>query len=99
MCGEFRLAPEFDALCLRVGAASCRALHDATAFQLCRNAKDRKKISAKSELVSRKGSASERMPAPTRCISRAIIRRSAVWRCPVPGCTVVIAQYFQPSPG
>src|ERR1700730_3091913 len=39
-----------------------------------------KTISAKSEVVSRNGSASERMPAPAFCISRAMIRRSVVSR-------------------
>ena len=44
MRGEGRLAPEFDALGLGlgVGAAPCGAFHDASAFQLRRNAKDRK---------------------------------------------------------
>jgi len=37
-------------------------------------------ISAKSEVVSRNGSASERIPAPARCMSRAITRRSVVSR-------------------
>jgi hypothetical protein len=37
-------------------------------------------ISAKSDVVSRNGSASERIPAPARCISRAITRRSVVSR-------------------
>ena len=39
-----------------------------------------KTISAKSDVVSRNGSASERIPAPARCMSRAITRRSVVSR-------------------
>src|SRR5580700_2334625 len=39
-----------------------------------------KMISAKSDVVSRNGSASERIPAPARCMSRAITRRSVVSR-------------------
>ena len=39
--GELWLAPEFDALRLRVRAASGRALFDAAMFQLRGNAKDR----------------------------------------------------------
>jgi hypothetical protein len=38
--GELRLAPEFHALRLRVGAAPCRAFLDAAVFELRRNAKD-----------------------------------------------------------
>ena len=37
-------------------------------------------ISAKSDAVSRIGSANDRMPAPARCMSRAITRRSVVSR-------------------
>src|SRR5215469_6451159 len=40
--GELGLAPEFDAFCLCVGAAPCRAFLDAAMFQLRGNAKDRK---------------------------------------------------------
>jgi len=40
MRSEARLAAEFDAL--GVGAAACGAFHDAAAFQLRGNAKDRK---------------------------------------------------------
>ena len=39
-----------------------------------------KTISAKSEVVSRYGSARERLPAPARCISRAITSKSVVSR-------------------
>jgi hypothetical protein len=42
MRGEGRLAAEFHALGLGVGAAPCGAFHDAAAFQLRGNAKDRK---------------------------------------------------------
>jgi hypothetical protein len=48
--GEDRLAAEFDALGLGVGAAPCCAFEDAAAFELVRN--------AKSEVVSRNGSVS-----------------------------------------
>jgi len=78
--GEFRLTPEFDALRFRVGPAPCRAFLDAAMLKLRSDAKDGKTISAKSEVVSRNGSASDRMPAPARCISRAITRRSVVSR-------------------
>src|SRR5277367_2188638 len=40
--GEGGLAPEFDALGLRVGAAPCGAVEDTAAFELRGNAKDRK---------------------------------------------------------
>src|ERR1700732_1844151 len=40
--GELWLAPEFDALGLRIGAAPCRAVSDAAMFELRGNAKDRK---------------------------------------------------------
>jgi Helix-turn-helix domain of resolvase len=39
-----------------------------------------KMISAESDVVSRNGSASDRIPAPARCMSRAITRRSVVSR-------------------
>src|SRR6266446_2401553 len=42
MRGKARLAAEFVALGLGVGAAACGAFHDAAAFQLRGNAKDRK---------------------------------------------------------
>ena len=42
MRGECRLAAEFDALGLGVGAAPGGAFHDAVAFQFRGNAKDRK---------------------------------------------------------
>jgi len=40
--GELRLAPEFDALRLGVGAASRRAVDDPASFELRGNAEDRK---------------------------------------------------------
>jgi hypothetical protein len=77
---EGRLAAELDTLFLGIGPASRGALQDAAAFELRRDAKDRKNDLAKSEVVSRNGSASDRIPAPARCISRAITRRSVVSR-------------------
>ena len=62
----------------RLGAAPRRAFENAAAFDAA-TPRIAKTISAKSD-VSRNGSASDRMPAPARCISRAITRRSVVSR-------------------
>ena len=77
---ELRLAPEFDATFLGLGSASCRPLEDAAAFELGRNPADCEDDPAKSDVVARNGSASDLMPAPARCISRAMTSRSVVSR-------------------
>ena len=61
-------------------SAARGALHDAAALQLPATPRTPKTISAKSEVVSRYGSASDRIPPPARCTSRAITRRSVVSR-------------------
>jgi hypothetical protein len=78
--GEGRLAAEFDALFL--ASARPRAVRSRIRQRSSFAATPRmaKIISAKSEVVSRNGSASDRIPAPARCMSRAIIRRSVVSR-------------------
>ena len=78
--GEDRLAAEFDALGLGVGPTPRCALQNAAALQLGGTPRMAKTISAKSDVVSRYGSASERIPAPARCISRAITSKSVVSR-------------------
>src|ERR1700730_11503265 len=77
MRGEGGLAAEFDALGFRIGPAPRRALGDASAFELRRDAKHGEN---KPDVVSTTGSAIERRPAPARCMSRAITRRSVVSR-------------------
>ena len=86
--GEDRLAAEFDALLLGIGpAASLASARPRAARSRMRRRSNfaatprmAKIISAKSDVVSRNGSASELIPAPARCMSRAITRRSVVPR-------------------
>jgi hypothetical protein len=73
-----RLAAEFDAVGFGVGPATRGELQNTAALQLRRHAKYGEDDLGK--VGCGVGSASERIPAPVRCMSRAITRRSVVSR-------------------
>ena len=88
-------ADRLQLLLSRLGAAPRRAFENAAAFDAA-TPRIAKTISAKSD-VSRNGAASDRMPAPARCISRAITRRSVVSRYKrgqPPGCQLACRTSF-----
>jgi hypothetical protein len=72
--GEDRLAPEFDALGFGISPAARGRSKMRRRSSFAATPRMAKTISAKSEVVSRNGSASDRIPAPARCISRAITK-------------------------
>jgi hypothetical protein len=80
MRGEFRLAAEFDALGLSVCPAPRGALGERRRSSFAATPSIARTSSAKSDVVSTTGSAIERRPAPARCMSRAITRRSVASR-------------------
>jgi hypothetical protein len=78
--GEDRLAPEFDALGFGISPAARGRSKVRRRSSFAATPRMAKTISVKSEVVSRNGSASDRIPAPARCISRAITKRWVVSR-------------------
>jgi hypothetical protein len=75
-----RSAAEFDALRLGVAPAPGGAVENAAALQLGRYAESREHDLGKVRGRIEDGSASDRIPAPAFCISRAMIKRSVVSR-------------------
>jgi hypothetical protein len=78
--GEDRLAAELDAFVLGVGPTARGAFEDLVSFELLRNAEYGENDLGKIGRGIEERLGQERIPAPARCMSRAITRRSFVSR-------------------